>query len=150
VHLTPFSLYLLDPMRILLLISYLLSHNSKNAFFLAVTIPLFSLLASGHPPLLKAVLICIELLVNIGLFIFLLEKVRWFVPIVLFLSILASKLVYYMLKFLLQSFLIMDGELVTTSLTVQLVIAIGITIIFSFFFGRQAKLQFPREPGGER
>jgi len=138
-HLVPFQLYLLDPMRILLLTGYLLSRNLKNAFFLAVTIPIFSMLLSGHPHFFKAFLISIELMVNVGIFIFLSKKLRGFMPIILFLSILSSKLVYYTLKYLFLSFSIMDGELISTSLMVQLINVVSISIIFPFFIRKETK-----------
>lgn len=43
-HHMAFPLYMLDPMRIVLFTSIILSRNKINSFFLATTIPLFSFL----------------------------------------------------------------------------------------------------------
>lgn len=131
-HIAPFPLYLLDPMRIFLLAGYVLTRQNANAYLLALTIPLFSSLVSGHPPLFKAILICIELSVNILLFLQLLNRTRLNVAFTLFISILGSKLVYYASKFAFIHLGLVEGEMITTNLWVQLGTVVFVTLIFTF------------------
>ncbi len=133
-HIAPFPLYLLDPMRIFMLAGFVLSRQNTNAYLLALTIPLFSSLVTGHPPFFKAILISIELSVNIAFFLQLLSNTKLNVPFALFSSIIASKLVYYALKFGFISLGLIEGDLITTNLLMQLVSAIFITMIFSLIW----------------
>ena len=138
-HFTPIPLYLLDPMRFFLLIGFLLSKNNINGYILAFTIPLFSMFTSGHPPFYKSLLICIELVTNLALFNLLLQRFKTYIPIALFSSIVASKVIYYALKYLFIQCGLISGELITTSLWMQLVTALIITVLFSFFFKRDGR-----------
>jgi hypothetical protein len=133
-HLIPFPLYFFDPMRVAILAGYLLSRNKTNAFILAMTVPLFSMIMSGHPFFFKALLISTELTVNLWFFIFLVNRTKWFLPVSLFVSILASKMIYYVLKYFFISFSLIDGTLISTDLPVQLFTIIVITVVFSLFF----------------
>lgn len=129
-HVAPFPLYLLDPMRILMLAGYVLTRQNANAYILALTIPLFSSLVTGHPPLFKSLLISIELSVNLYLYIQLLNRSKLHIAFALFLSIIGSKLVYYTLKFVFIATDLIEGALITTDLLAQL----GTTIFVSFVF----------------
>ena len=130
-HLCPVPVYLLDPMRLVLLAGLLLTRNNVNAYFLALTIPVFSSLMVGHPPMVKAILISVELTVNILLFLQFLNKPKWHVPIALFVSILLSKMVYYSLKFTMIKTGILDGVLFSTPLYIQMGVVLLITLVFS-------------------
>lgn len=136
-HACPFPLYYLDPMRLLLFTGYLISRNYANAYLLAVTIPLFSTLVTGHPPFYKAVLISAELLVNISLLHFLFTKTKWHIILALFVSIIASKLVYYTCKYFFIRAGLIEPGLITTSLLVQFLIITGISLLFALFFKKQ-------------
>lgn len=129
-HLTPFPLYLLDPMRIFMLAGYLFTRQNANAYLLALTIPLFSAIVTGHPPLFKAILISIELTVNILLFMQLLKRTKLNIALSMFLSIIASKLVYYTLKSAFINFGFVEGDLITTNLWMQLGTGAFVTLIF--------------------
>ncbi|MFN7493588.1 MAG: hypothetical protein ACK5RG_11775 [Cyclobacteriaceae bacterium] len=135
-HLLPFSLYYLEPMRIFLFLGYLLSKDKRNAYILALTIPLVSVVISGHPTPVKAGLISFELLANI--FIFEIGK-RYiaYVPMVLFVSILFSKVIYYFLKFLLMSGGLLEGKLITTPIYYQVLSALFVTGVFYLFFSKR-------------
>jgi predicted tellurium resistance membrane protein TerC len=95
---------------------------------------LFSALVSGHPPMFKAILISIELSVNILLFVQLLKHTKLHMALALFLSIIASKLVYYGLKVAFINFGFVEGELITTNLWMQLGTAVFVTMIFTFIW----------------
>lgn len=132
-HMLAFPLYLLDPMRIVIFASILLSCNKYNSYLLAATIPMFSYFVGGHPIFLKSVIIAAELLVNVMLFWFLLKKWRNMF-LITFSSIILAKVVYYALKssFIQIGWLQMD--LVDTSLTLQLMVAVAISIVMILVF----------------
>jgi len=56
-HMMPFPLFYLDPMRLVLLGVYFVTRNEKNAYIIAMGLPIFSMLYSGHPVFYKAILI---------------------------------------------------------------------------------------------
>jgi hypothetical protein len=118
-HLFSFPVYYLEPMRIMLVLAIV--HTSrKNAYLIALTPPLFSLLVSAHPSIIKSSLITGELLVNVWLFFLLSEKISNKMLSML-LSITVSKIFYYVLKFLLINSVIMNGNLFSTPVYIQIV-----------------------------
>ena len=129
-HVAPFPLYLLDPMRILLFTGYLLSRQNANALLLALLIPLFSALVTGHPPFFKAVLISIELMANLLLFFQLINRTKLNIALSLFLSMVASKLVYYGMKVIFIRSGLIEWELITTNLWLQLGTGVFISLVF--------------------
>jgi hypothetical protein len=131
-HVAPFPVYLLDPMRIFLFTGFLLTRQNTNAFILALAIPLFSTLITGHPPFFKALLISIELVVNIFVLVQLIDRTKLHLALSLFVSVIASKLVYYALKAVFIYSGLIEGELITTNLWVQLGTVLFIVVIFYF------------------
>ena len=118
-HLLSFPVYYLEPMRIMLILA-IVHTNRRNAYLIAITIPIFSLLVSSHPSIIKTSLITGELLINLWLFFFLSGKFSS-KSLSLFLSIIASKLIYYLIKFFLVNTALMDGQLFSTPIYIQLV-----------------------------
>ena len=135
-HLTALPLYLIDPMRIAVLFC-LIHTNRKNVFLIAVTIPIFSLIVSTHPAIFKSVLITIELLANLVLFYFFIEKLSTFLA--MFLSIVLSKLIYYSGKYIFLQLEIIDGDLVSTSLIIQWAVALGLSLYAAIIFNNRQK-----------
>jgi hypothetical protein len=136
-HLTNLPVYLIEPMRLMLIFA-LVHTNKTNAFIIALTMPLFSFLVSGHPVFPKMLLIAFELTLNVYLFYFLARKIKSVFPAI-FLSIIVSKIIYYLLKFGLVSMAFIDGSVISTPLTIQLIT----TIVFSlylFLFYRKGKM----------
>lgn len=142
-HLTALPLYLLDPMRLAVLGVLLVTRDWKNTLALAVLLPLFSTMVSGHPVFPKCLLISMELATNV----LLLEgMVRLFGQrisqkgivsgMAAFLSIVLSKAVYYLLKWMVISFGWMQMEVVSTALWMQLLVAIAISLVFALAAGR--------------
>lgn len=130
-HLLAFPLYLLDPMRIVIFASILISNNKYNSYLLAVTIPLFSFFVGGHPIFLKSVIISIELLANVILFGLLLK--RWKnVFLVTLTSIFVAKVMYYAIKYIFVDFGWMQMELVSTAIIIQVVVTLTISILMYF------------------
>jgi len=136
-HLLSIPIYLFEPMRIMLILA--LAHTThRNAYLLALTLPIFSMVVSGHPVFLKTILITAELVLNVWLFIFLSGKVKnAFVAMVG--SIIASKLFYYGIKFLLLSAVLLEGSLVSTPLYLQGITTIILSgyILLAFYLNRK-------------
>ena len=126
-HILNVPLYLVEPMRIMLILA--IAHTTKrNAYILALTLPLFSFLVSAHPVFYKTLLITAELVLNVWLF-YALSKVfkNYFAAMIT--SIFISKIVYYLIKFGLISAVILDSSLFSTPIWLQLVT----TVLFSVY-----------------
>ncbi len=118
-HLFALPIYFIEPMRLMLILA--IAHTSKkNAYFLAATLPIFSFVVSAHPVFLKTILISGELLLNVWLFFFIAEKIKNKSGAMV-LSIAISKLAYYIIKFMLLSFVLLEGSLISTPILIQLV-----------------------------
>ena len=127
-HFFAVPMYYIEPMRLMLLFAVIFT-NKKNTLIIAATMPLFSFLVSGHPVLYKAFIMSAELVINAWLFFFLVELIKNKFAAMLF-SIALAKLFYYIIKFGLLSFGIMQGDLVSTSLWIQLIV----TLVYSSYF----------------
>lgn len=132
-HLLPFPMYFAEPMRIITIAVYFLSKNHKNSLLIALTLPLFSMMFSGHPIPLKASLISIELLMNVFMLDIFIRYFKWKVFIALSVSILASKVVYYFLKYMIIQFGFLQGSLVSIPLYIQLISLIITSLVFFVF-----------------
>jgi len=141
-HILPLPIYLLEPMRICVFAGYLLSKSTYNAVFLAVTIPIFSFLTTGHPLFYKAVLISLELSANIVIFIFLYRKWHIHGLFSIVVSIILSKLLYYAFKYVLIQYGFISGSLVSTGIVNQIIAMIILSVVFyvlfSLFYKRNA------------
>lgn len=132
-HTISFPVYLLDPMRWCVLGSYLLLRNRNNALLLAFSLPLISYMFSGHPVLFKNMLISIELMSNIILLeVLLMRFENVFVSVLL--SIMVSKLVYYLLKAFIISLGILHTNIIDTTLLFQVVVSILISLLFTKYY----------------
>lgn len=138
-HLLRFPLYMLDPMRLSVLGSYLILRSRYNALILAFTLPLVSFLLSGHPIICKNVIIAIELALNV-LIIDGLMKTRLNMFSIVFISIIMSKIVYYILKYILISYGLLRTTIIDTNLLIQFGVAILLSILFSKFFIRNDEI----------
>ena len=116
-HLLNFPLYLLEPMRAMLILSIALT-SKRNAFFIALSLPFFSFFISAHPNIYKTVLIALELSANVWLFYLISKKIKNKFSS-MFLSILLSKIGYYALKFAMIYFVLLNTELISTPLYLQ-------------------------------
>ena len=114
--------YLFEPMRMIIVIAIV--HTSKeNAYILAVLLPAVSYLFSNHPSAIKTFILSGDLLLNIFLYFSLVKsKVSKF--LLMSICIVASKLAYYLAKYLLQLFSVLKGEMIATPLYVQILIVI--------------------------
>ena len=126
-HLVSLPVYMIEPMRMIIILS--LAHGTKNnAYFLALTLPFFSFLISGHPFFSKMLIITAELLLNVFLF-FLLQKRIKHVFLSLFSAILISKLACYLTYLVFFSLTFLKEEANFTFMLVQL----ATTLIFSVY-----------------
>jgi hypothetical protein len=125
-HLFAFPIYYLDPMRIALVVA-LIHTSKKNTFLIAITLPLFSFFISSHPQIVKSLLLSAELLINLSLF-FLFKEIIKNVFASLLLSIIISKVIYYLLKFALINFALLDDKLYSTPYYFQIISALLLSI----------------------
>ncbi|MFC2114752.1 hypothetical protein ACFLRI_05330 [Bacteroidota bacterium] len=119
-HMAAIPLYMAEPMRIVLILALVHTHK-KNAYILALTIPVFSFFVSMHPLFYKSLIMGIELFINVGLFYLILKKTDKVLPSIAF-SILISKLIYYVMKFALIHFAFIQSELISTPIALQFII----------------------------
>ncbi len=131
-HLLALPVYLIEPMRLMLVLA-LVHTNRQNGYLLALTMPLFSFIISGHPVFAKMVLIAAELSLNVFLFYLLSKRMKYIFPAI-FLSIVLSKAVYYLLKFALIQLAILDTGLVATPLIIQLAMAVVFSGYLAVFY----------------
>jgi hypothetical protein len=132
-HWLAFPLYILEPMRIMLLFVYFTSRSHNNALLIALTIPLFSMMVSGHPVFYKSILISMELFLNILILNYLIKRIKLNSLVCIFISIVFSKVIYYGLKYLLIAIGLFDGNLVSTKFSIQLGVTAGLSIFFFLF-----------------
>lgn len=138
-HLLNFPVYYLEPMRIMLILAVV--HTSrKNAYLIALTLPVFSLLISTHPSLIKTSLITVELLLNVWLYFLISQKItnKMFC---MFISILLSKMSYYLIKVLLVNTSIMSGDVVATPIYIQIIMLFILSGYIYFFESSMQKKQ---------
>lgn len=134
-HLTSLPLYILEPMRIAVLVAAIHT-NKKNTYLIVLTLPLFSFFISSHPVLLKTILMTGELMINVFLFYLILERIRN--PfLALFIGIITAKFFYYVSKYVFLSFNLIQGDLVSTPLLFQFIIAVCISIYAALIFNRE-------------
>ena len=114
--------YLFEPMRVIIIVAIV--HTSKeNTYILAILLPAFSYLLSNHPSVIKTFILSADLLINIFLYFSLIKfKINKF--LLMSVCIVASKLTYYLAKYLLIHFLVLKGDLIATPLYIQILIVI--------------------------
>lgn len=134
-HLVALPLYLIEPMRILLILS-IIHTSKKNSYLIAIMLPVFSFIFSTHPSIIKSVLIISELLINVYLFNLLIQYVRNnFVSMLG--SILISKIYYYGTKYGLILFGLIEGDLIATPVYIQLIVALLLSGYAMFFYTKK-------------
>ncbi len=138
VHATNFPLYYFEPMRLLLFAALLISRNNMNAFFLAITLPLVStILPPHHPPFYKAVIMSLELFVNVACFVWAVGKIKWPPFVLFFISTIVSKIFYYCLKFIFIKMSLIEGKLITTDIFTQLITLSALSLLIALFYRRK-------------
>ena len=128
-HVTALPLYMLEPMRVALIIALLFT-NRANAYFIAFTIPLASAMITGHPTPLKALLMGIEFSILVACYSYLVQVARIPAFAALTAAILVGKVVYYTMKSAALGAGLLTGSLISTPLQIQLMLAVGTAAIF--------------------
>jgi len=134
-HMLSQPVYLIEPMRLMLVLA-LVHTDRKNTYILALSMPVFSFMISGHPVFAKMFLIGAELSLNVFLFYLLAGMTKRLFPAI-FMSIILSKAVYYLLKFTLIQLAVMNTGLVATPLLIQLVMTVVFSTYVFFFYKKQ-------------
>ncbi len=134
-HLVGMPLYIFDPMRFALFLAILIT-NKKNSYAIALLLPLVSFLISSHPYFYKVFLISGELLLNVWLFYFFAEKFKnvFFTTLV---SIILSKTIYYLFKYVFISFLLINDSLVSTSILIQITVSLALSLVMAILFRKE-------------
>lgn len=128
-HLCKIPFYILEPMRIALFTTLVLTNNKTNTYILALTLPLFSFFVGGHPVFLKSLMMAGELLINVWLFWRLTDKnVNHAVSA--FLSIAISKSIYYVVKYFVVSIGLLKMSMISTPLWIQVIVALVLSSLF--------------------
>ena len=128
-HLTSLPLYRFEPMRCVLLFNLLLTGSKTNSYIMALSLPLFSFFVGGHPVFVKALLMAVELSANIFLFNLISSKVKNTAG-AMFIAIIASKALYYLIKFGVLALGLMEGPMVATGLFTQFIVAVVLSVSF--------------------
>ena len=136
-HLFNFPVYYIEPMRIMLVLALLFS-SRWNAFALAIALPLFSFLISGHPFPLKMIIIMAELLLNAWLFLLFYRNSK--MPFLsTFGSIVLSKMFCYIMYLAVFSMAFVKDEAESAFLIAQVVLSVLLSGIVWFIVNRRNK-----------
>lgn len=135
VHLFAFPVYFIEPMRLFVVIS-MIQLNKKNAYFLALTLPVFSFIISTHPVIYKSLIMTAELLLNVFLFFSLSSFVKN-VFVRMTVSVLVSKIVYYLLKYVFMSFALINGDFIATPFLAQITVLLLLSLYAQFMYNRK-------------
>ena len=125
-HLVSFPIYYFEPMRIMLILSFIYT-SKNNSILIAISLPFFTLLISGHPSFYKTILIAFELTLNALLFHYFFKKISNLFVLTM-LSIIFSKIFYYSGKYLLIYILIINTGLISTPIFLQIFTSILLSI----------------------
>jgi hypothetical protein len=134
-----YPVYILDPMRMMLILAFAFTPR-WNGWILALLLPFVSYFLGAHPSITKTTLMAAELLLNVWLFWFLIDKIKMALLSIL-ISIVFSKVVYYLLKFICIQIGWLSGELISTPLDIQVITTLSFSafIFIVFLFNGKPK-----------
>ena len=128
-HVFNIPIYYMDPMRLMVFL-VVVHTDRKNAYLIAATLPLVSFIASSHPVFIKSLTMSVELLLNVWLFYEFSSLFKNnFIPAAL--SIIVSKIVYYVVKYFLVSISLITTDIISTPFYFQIAVLL---IISSYAF----------------
>lgn len=137
-HLLNYPVYYIEPMRISLFFSIVCLKERNNAYFLALSLPLFSYMVAGHPVAVKNIIMSVELVINVFLLFQLKDKkINLFTVSVL--SIILSKVFYYLLKHVAIICGMMRAPLFDTPLLIQGIISVVLSLTFMFAYQEKSQ-----------
>ncbi len=134
-HYLAWPVYLLEPMRWVVILA-VIHTNRYNAYILAATLPVFSMVTLGHPVLYKSLLIAMELIINVWVFLYLKTKLQSG-ALALGIAVIVSKVIYYVAKFAFISFALLSGSLVASPLYFQALVVLGISLYAFLIFRKR-------------
>lgn len=126
-HLIGFPFYMIEPMRFMVVLS--IAHASRgNSYLLALTLPLFSWVVSGHPEFYKMLVMTTEIIANVFLFYYLVRRIDS-VLLSMIISIVVSKIFCYALYLVFFSIMFIEEEAEPVFLIAQIIT----TVLFSSY-----------------
>lgn len=125
-HLTALPLYQFNPMLLLLLAGMALVDDRRNAYLLALLLPLVSMLVTGMPTPAKALCMAAEYSVVAALYGWLSQHSRIGAFASVLVAMLAGKLCFYALK----AAVLAPAVLIGTSLWLQLAVVLSGAALF--------------------
>ena len=134
-HLFKIPVYFIEPMRVMLVLALLYS-SRWNAYALAIVLPLFSFLVSGHPAPVKMMIIMAELALNAWLFLYFYQKTRRSF-LSAFSSIIISKVFCYAMYFVAFSMAFVKAEAEITFLLAQMILTIVLSSLVWIILARR-------------
>lgn len=126
-EITGLPVYYIEPMR-LVTIAGMIHFKKWSAFVMALVLPFISHIAFSHPPIDKAAIISVELLINFFLFFWFNKKLET-VFLSMLLSIVSSKIICYTIYLLVYDQAFFESETSADFLLVQLLT----TLVFSAY-----------------
>ncbi len=137
-HSIGFPFYKLNPMHWVIYITILLRKPSISSIIvLAIALPLTSNLLTGHPIVIKSMIMGFELALYGLIFISLIKYFK-LAPIFAYLvSQFSGRIAYYGLKYTLIKAELIDGFLVSTSIILQICIFVVLGIVLLLFDKKQ-------------
>lgn len=130
-HIVAFPLYKLNPMLFCLMTGMLLVGDKRNAYLLAVMLPLVSTMMSGMPIPVKMICMIPEMLSVVAVFQLLQNYWKAFPSILA--AVLVGKVVYYVIK----AFVIAPAALFGTSLLIQGIVVFVFAAIFALLYSKR-------------
>jgi hypothetical protein len=118
---------MIEPMRFMVVLSIAYVSRS-NSYLLALTLPMFSWVVSGHPEFYKTLVMTAELVLNVFLFYYLVKRIdSVFLSMVI--SIVVSKIFCYALYLVFFSIMFIEEEAEPVFLIAQVIT----TVLFSSY-----------------
>ena len=119
----------LEPMRLALLAAVIFVPERKNAYLVAVALPWISCAIVGMPVMWKAAMMSAELAINVFL-LYKLTDLKLHPGLAALLSIIVSKALYYVAKFLLIRFAVLPQTAVIENIPAIFISVILLTVLF--------------------
>lgn len=131
-HTFSLPLYYIEPMRILVILFFIKGYF-KDAVILSFVYPLFSFIITGHPIIFKAPLVGLDLFLNVFLFyVFLKKDFNKYFSFIF--SIISSKTIYYILKFIIYKAILNNSEsIIETNIIIQATNILLLLFLLKFF-----------------
>ena len=119
----------LEPMRLALFAAVLFVPERKNAYLMAFVLPWFSFAIIGMPVWWKAVMMSVELVVNVFILYRLLD-LKVHSGLALLISVLMAKGLYYIAKYLLIQFAVLPQMPVVENVPMILLSVVLLSVLF--------------------